>query len=544
MKVIVTGAAGFIGSHIVDQLVARDHEVVAVDNLDPGAHAGRPAWLSEHARWHWEDVRDPELWNRILPGTDAVCHQAAKVGLGVDFADAPEYVSNNDQGTANMLSAMFANGFAGRLVLASSMVVYGEGRYECPLHGIVRPGPRTPENLESTESTNPSATNAPPRWNRCWYPRTHHWIHATSTPPRSSTRSTSPKRGRGRAARRSTSLRYHNVYGPRMPRDTPYAGVMSIFANSLAAGERPKVFEDGAQRRDFVHVSDVKRANVLALTTDAPHHGALNVASGSPTTLLEAATILSRRRFAVRTGPSTSTRRSSVDTASATSATWWPTPLAPAAPSGSPRLSGRPKGSLPSPPIPCGIPRAMTTPDTPAEPLSPLRSTFGIPRIQLLSVVAVAVFTWVVGIWGAHLNDTGVAIYLDAPPFKGTWRTGFTTAQWPFLFAPALLAVGVILVSVPSWWAGSVRRLRFGSVLVGAWAWSLAWTCALALTSDPPSLARPLLDLTHEYLVFARELESPRGFVSGFLENISSYPTHVRRPPAGAVLAFWGWTAC
>ena len=182
----------------------------------------------------------------------------------------------------------------------------------------------------------------------------------------------------------------------------------------------------------------------------------------------------------------------------------------------------------------------MTTPDTPAEPLAPLRSTFGIPRIQLLSVVAVAVFTWVVGIWGAHLNATGVAIYLDAPPFKGTWRTGFTTAQWPFLFAPALLAVGVILVSVPSWWAGSVRRLRFGSVLVGAWAWSLAWTCALALTSDPPSLARPLLDPTHEYLVFARELESPRGFVSGFLENISSYPTHVRGHPPGAVLAFWG----
>ena len=216
-----------------------------------------------------------------------------KVGLGVDFADAPEYVSNNDQGTANMLSAMFANGFAGRLVLASSMVVYGEGRYECPLHGIVRPGPRTPENLEHGEyeplCDQCSAALEPvlvpedaPLDPRNVYAATKlHQEHLAEAWARESGATV-------------TSLRYHNVYGPRMPRDTPYAGVMSIFASSLAAGERPKVFEDGAQRRDFVHVSDVARANVLALTTDAPHHGALNVASGSPTTLLEAATILSR----------------------------------------------------------------------------------------------------------------------------------------------------------------------------------------------------------------------------------------------------------
>ncbi len=149
MRIVVTGAAGFIGSHIVDQLHAAGHEVIAVDSLDPSAHRSAPRWLDETVEWQWRDVREPELWRDILPGVDAVCHQAAKVGLGVDFGDAPEYVANNDLGTARMLAGMFEAGFSGRIVLASSMVVYGEGRYRCETHGDVRPGARTIADLDA-----------------------------------------------------------------------------------------------------------------------------------------------------------------------------------------------------------------------------------------------------------------------------------------------------------------------------------------------------------------------------------------------------------
>lgn len=291
VRVIVTGGAGFIGSHVVDQLCAGGHEVIAVDSLNPSAHATAPRWLCEGAQWEWSDVRDPEVWHRLLPGTDAVCHQAAKVGLGVNFSDAPEYVSNNDSGTAVMLASMFEAGFSGPVVLASSMVVYGEGRYRCPVHGDVRPGPRAIADLEAgrfeprctecgSELLGALVTEGAPIDPRNVYAATKiHQEHLANAWARES-------------ASTVTSLRYHNVYGPRMPRDTPYAGVMSIFASSLAAGHPPQVFEDGLQRRDFVHVSDVARANVMALTSPAPHHGALNIASGHPCTLLDAATIL------------------------------------------------------------------------------------------------------------------------------------------------------------------------------------------------------------------------------------------------------------
>ncbi len=295
MRVIVTGAAGFIGSHIVDELHAAGHEVVAVDSLDPAAHAREPEWLCAGAQWMWADVRDPELWRRVLPGAGAICHQAAKVGLGMDFSDAPGYVSNNDLGTAVMLAEAFGAGFSGPLVLASSMVVYGEGRYLCATHGEVRPGPREIADLEAGRFEPPCP--------HCGSPLEPALVPETApVDPRNTYAATKLHQEHlanawaRETANPVTALRYHNVYGPRMPRDTPYAGVMSIFASSLAAGRAPQVFEDGAQRRDFVHVSDVARANVLALTARDPFHGALNVASGHRRSLLDAATILARAR--------------------------------------------------------------------------------------------------------------------------------------------------------------------------------------------------------------------------------------------------------
>ena len=291
MRVVVTGGAGFIGSHLVDLLCAEGHEVLVVDNLDRAAHAGRPDHLHPDAHYLWRDVRDTGLWTQILAGIDAVSHQAAKVGLGVDLGDIRDYVSANDDGTASMLWAMHRTGWAGRLVLASSMVVYGEGAYDCAEHGRVRPAPRRVDDLEAGRfeprcpvcgghlSPGLVAESAPVDPRNVYAATKLHQEHLC----------TAWGREHGIAV---CALRYHNVYGPRMPSDTPYAGVASIFRSRLAAGQAPVVFEDGGQRRDFVHVRDVARANLAALTVDGGHDGPLNVASGRPCTLLEMARVL------------------------------------------------------------------------------------------------------------------------------------------------------------------------------------------------------------------------------------------------------------
>ncbi|MGW8062264.1 NAD-dependent epimerase/dehydratase family protein [Streptomyces ziwulingensis] len=276
MRVLVTGGAGFIGSHVVEALRSRGHEPVGYDvRDDPGA-----------------DVRDPAAVGRALAGVDAVCHQAAMVGLGSGFADAAEYVSRNGLGTAVLLAAMAEAGVR-RLVLAGSMVVYGEGRYACRRHGVVRPGPRAVADLDAGrfeplcpvcgEDLSPGLVGedapADPRNVYATTKLTQEHLAAAWTRTTGAT---------------AVSLRYHNVYGPRMPRDTPYAGVASFFRSALARGEAPRVFEDGRQRRDFVHVRDVAAANVAALEA-VPPPGTLtayNTGSGEPRTVGEMAAAL------------------------------------------------------------------------------------------------------------------------------------------------------------------------------------------------------------------------------------------------------------
>lgn len=292
MKVLVTGGAGFVGSHVVDELARHGHEVVVVDDLDPAAHDGLPDGLSPAAQYEWRDIRDPDVWSEVLGGVDAVCHQAAKVGLGVDFRDVCEYVGRNDLGTASLLRGLHDAVFAGRLVLASSMVVYGEGRYRCPDHGLVRPGPRQVADLKvgRYEPVCPTCgrdleSEAVPE---------DHWldprnVYATT---KLAQEGLCAAYGREHAGCTVTSLRYHNVYGPRMPRDTPYAGVASLFRSAYERGEAPQIYEDGRQRRDFIHVTDVAHANVLALTNDEPAAGPFNVCTGSPHTVFDMALAL------------------------------------------------------------------------------------------------------------------------------------------------------------------------------------------------------------------------------------------------------------
>ncbi|MEH0982540.1 NAD-dependent epimerase/dehydratase family protein [Micromonospora sp. CPCC 205556] len=293
MRVLLTGAAGFIGSQVADLLAAEGHEVVGLDALLPQAHGGElPGWVRRHDPVIG-DVRDPELLDRLLSGVDAVCHQAAMVGHGLDPSDAPGYASHNDYGTAVLLAAMHRAGVS-RLVLASSMVVYGEGRYECARHGVVRPAPRRAADL--------AAGRYDPTCPDCSGTLTPTLVPEDAPlEPRSTYAATKLAQEHLAAAwARQTgggvwALRYHNVYGPRMPRDTPYAGVASIFRSALADGRPPRVYEDGRQRRDFVHVTDVARANLLALASPAPDAFVpVNVCSGEPHTVGDLAEALAR----------------------------------------------------------------------------------------------------------------------------------------------------------------------------------------------------------------------------------------------------------
>jgi dTDP-L-rhamnose 4-epimerase len=279
MRTLVTGGAGFIGHHVVDALRHAGHDVVVLDVLHPAAHRDPDASAVDVRA----DVRDRTAVRRALLGVDVVLHQAAMVGMGVDLDDLPEYVGCNDLGTAVLLAEMARAG-VGRLVLASSMVVYGEGAYTCARCGAARPAARTTASLAAghfepacsicgTELHSSTVDEDAPLEPRSVYAATkvaqEHLASAWASVTGGSV----------------TALRYHNVYGPGMPRDTPYSGVAAIFRSALEAGRAPQVFEDGRQRRDFVHVHDVAAANVKAAGTDRGGFRAYNIASGTPTTV-------------------------------------------------------------------------------------------------------------------------------------------------------------------------------------------------------------------------------------------------------------------
>ncbi|TCM44331.1 NAD(P)-dependent oxidoreductase [Kribbella sp. VKM Ac-2568] len=288
MKILLTGGAGFIGRHVHAQLLADGHEVRVLDSLRPDVHQTMPAVDNLIVA----DIRDGEAVDRALVGIDAVVHLAAKVGLGVDLDDMDDYVSSNSLGTAVLLRQLGRRKVR-RLVYASSMVIYGEGHYECDRHGEVAPGPRRIEDLDAGQFEPPCPICSEPlrpglvTEDAAADPRN---IYAASKLNGEHLATAWVRETGGRVA----AMRFHNVYGPGMPRNTPYAGVAAIFRSALERGEAPKVFEDGRQRRDFVHVSDVAAAVSTAAVADHPQFAAYNVGSGTVRTIGDLAGELSR----------------------------------------------------------------------------------------------------------------------------------------------------------------------------------------------------------------------------------------------------------
>jgi dTDP-L-rhamnose 4-epimerase len=293
--VLLTGAAGFIGGHVQSTLSARGHEVVGIDLMLASAH-GESAVVPEGVVR--VDVRDSEGMEGILAGVDVVCHQAAVVGAGVDANDSPAFASHNDFGTAVLLAAMHRVRCR-RLVLASSMVVYGDGRYRCERHGVVAPSPRLDDDLRQGLFDNRCPVGEEPlTWELVTEdaPLRPRSLYAASKLAQEHFALAWSLSSGGSV----TALRYHNVYGDRMPRNTPYSGVAAMFRSSLEAGDAPQVYEDGHQTRDFVHVRDIAEANLRSVEEELAGFVPLNVSSGHPVSIGEVAMLLSQ----ARSGPS------------------------------------------------------------------------------------------------------------------------------------------------------------------------------------------------------------------------------------------------
>jgi dTDP-L-rhamnose 4-epimerase len=288
-RVLITGGAGFIGSYVADALLSRGDEVRVLDNLSPqvhGADAKRPPYLAGDVELMIGDVRDPSAVRRALSGCDAVYHFASMVGVGQSMYQIAEYTSVNNLGTAVLLEALIERPVE-RLVVASSMSLYGEGSY-VNAAGV------------SADATERSLDQL----------RQGHWevldangnvltpvaTPETKRPSISSVYALSKFDQErlclmiGRAYGIPTvALRFFNVYGPRQSLSNPYTGVLAIFASRLMNGNRPLIFEDGLQRRDFVSAYDVARACVAALDSDRAVGEAINVGSGRNYTVREIA---------------------------------------------------------------------------------------------------------------------------------------------------------------------------------------------------------------------------------------------------------------
>ncbi|MFH1022489.1 MAG: NAD-dependent epimerase/dehydratase family protein [Planctomycetota bacterium] len=293
--ILITGGAGFIGSHTADRLLAEGHRVRILDCLDPQIHGGTgefPAYLHPAVEKIRGDVRNPADLNIALDGVDAVYHFAALTGVGQSMYDMKSYVDVNGTGTATLIEAIIKRRQKlKRFVLASSRAVYGEGSGACPAHGLVHPAPRRRLDLEAgrfgalcpvcqaevrsvpTPEDRPLSPISVYAWTKKQQEEYVRYAAETFGLP-------------------GTILRYFNVYGSRQSLKNPYTGVVSIFYSRMKAHQPIALYEEGLPGRDFVHVSDVARANALALSAEVPPGTILNIGSGIESTIQDVAEAL------------------------------------------------------------------------------------------------------------------------------------------------------------------------------------------------------------------------------------------------------------
>ncbi len=301
MRVLITGGAGFVGSHTVDLLLSKRMEVVVLDNLDPQVHSAEDEF-PVHLRHHKEnaclrfirgDVRDKDLLTDVVRGADAVLHLAAAVGVGQSMYEPLHYSDVNVTGTATLLQVILqARPRLRRIVVASSMSIYGEGPYECTL---------CKETYVNLAGCRRYVGQWDPVCTRCSAPLTSLPTNE-SKPLEPTSVYAITKRVQeemvlcfGRAYNLSAiALRYFNIFGSRQALNNPYTGVMAIFLSRLLNGKPPLVFEDGLQSRDFVHVRDIAQANFHALTSDQTECVAVNVGTGRSLAVLTLARLLAQ----------------------------------------------------------------------------------------------------------------------------------------------------------------------------------------------------------------------------------------------------------
>lgn len=298
MKILVTGGAGFIGSFIVDELVSAGHKVRVYDRLDPQVHGKTrkaPSYLNKEAEFIKDDVLDAENFYKAVKDVDVLFHEAAAVGVGQSMYEVKHYVEQNSMGAGVVLDVIANRKHKlKKMLVASSMSIYGEGKYECPKCGPVYPRLRTSEQLMKgvwdvlcpicSEKLKPVPTDEEKPLNPTSIyavgKRDHEEMFLAI----------------GRAYKIPTvALRYFNAYGPRQALSNPYTGVCAIFSSRLLNGKPPVIFEDGLQSRDFIHVKDVAKANRLAMEKEEADYEVFNVGSGEPKTIVDIAGILAKR---------------------------------------------------------------------------------------------------------------------------------------------------------------------------------------------------------------------------------------------------------
>jgi dTDP-L-rhamnose 4-epimerase len=292
-RILVTGGAGFIGSHLVDALLKAGHTVRILDNLEPQVHGGlreagiMPSYLNPEAEMMVEDIRDSQAVRNALKDIDVLYHEAALVGVGQSMYEITRYTEINATGTAVLLQEIVnSKNRPRKMIVASSMSIYGEGAYNCSQHGRVFPKLRESDQLQQRDwemrcpvpGCREHCVPAPTNEEKPLFPTSIYAIN---------------KRDHeemflavGRAYDvPAVALRYFNVYGTRQALSNPYTGVAAIFSGRLLNGKPPVIFEDGLQSRDFTHVSDIVQANLLVMDKEQADFRVFNVGTGRALTI-------------------------------------------------------------------------------------------------------------------------------------------------------------------------------------------------------------------------------------------------------------------